>query len=211
MKRFLMFVLVLVAAAFGISPAQAVTITYTTSGSNAQVFLTPTSAGDITYPNSTFTLSEVLTFGDTSGGHYGQAFTYIPFVVSGSAFLNATVADLSLSDPNAKPLEWLTLELFEYTGTGTAYLGCVYGGSLCTLDARDVDPPAASIYSALVAGTQYLLKVGFGLCGCSGEFGGIDLTVATTPIPPAILMLVSALLGMGGMAWRRRRAAGSLA
>ena len=210
MKRFWMSMLVLFAAVLGVSPAQAVTITYSTSGSNAQVFLTPNSSGDITYPNSTFTLSEVLTFGDTSGGHYGQAFTYIPFVVSGPAFLNATVSDLSLSDPNAKPLEWLTLELFEYTGAGTAYLGCVYGGSLCTLDERDVDPPVASIYSALVAGTQYLLKVGFGLCGCAGEYGGIDLTVATTPIPPAILLFVSALLGMGGVAWRRRAGAGSI-
>ena len=57
-----------------------------------------------------------------------------------------------------------------------------------------------------MAGTQYLLRVGFGLCGCTGDYGGINLTVATTPIPPAILLFVSALLGMAGMAWRRRSA-----
>jgi hypothetical protein len=206
MKRILMAVLVLVAAAFGVTPAEAVTITYGTSGSNAQVFLNPTSSGDIT-ANSNFNLTEQLVFGDTSNGHYGEAITYIPFTVSSAAFLSATVADLNMSNPAATPLEWLTLSLYEYTGSGFSYLGCGSGSSLCTLQAYDSDPPVASIYSALVAGTQYLLRVGFGLCGCTGEFGGIQLTVATTPIPPAILMFVSALFGMGGMVWRRRRAA----
>jgi hypothetical protein len=210
MKRFLMSLLVLVAAAFGGTPAEAVTITYGTSGSNAQVFLNPTSSGDIT-ANSTFDLTEQLIFGDTSNGHYGEAITYIPFTVSSAAFLSATVADLSLSNPGATPLEWLTLSLYEYTGSGFSYLGCGSGSSLCTLQAYDSDPPVASIYAALAAGTQYLLRVGFGLCGCAGDFGGIQLTVATTPIPPAILMFVSALLGMGGVAWRRRTGAASMA
>src|SRR4051812_18091211 len=99
MKRFLMSMLVLVAVAFGAMPAKAVTITYSTSGSNAQVFLTPTSSGDISSPgHSTFSLTEKLTFGNTSGGTYGQAFTFIPFTVSATAFLSATVADLHLSD-----------------------------------------------------------------------------------------------------------------
>jgi hypothetical protein len=206
MKRFLMPVLVLVAAAFGVTPAQAVTITYGTSGSNAQVFLNPTSSGDIT-ANSTFDLTEQLVFGDTSNGHYGEAITYIPFTVASAAFISATVTDLSVSDGAASPLDWLTLSLYEYTGSGFSYLGCGSGSSLCTLQAYDSDPPVASIYSALAAGTQYLLRVGFGLCGCAGEFGGIQLTVATTPIPPAILLFASAVFGMGGMAWRRRRAA----
>jgi hypothetical protein len=207
MKRFLMSMLVLVAVAFGAMPAKAVTITYSTSGSNAQVFLTPTSSGDISFPgHSTFNLTEKLTFGNTSGGHYGEAYTFIPFTVSATALLSATVADLHLSNPGAKPLEWLSLALYAYTGTGTSYLGCGSGSSLCTLEQYDGAPPSASIYSTLVAGTQYLLRVGFGLCGCSGTFGGIQLTVATTPIPPAMLLFASALLGMGGVAWRRRRA-----
>lgn len=207
MKRLLMSTLVLVAVAFGAMPAKAVPITYSTSGSNAQVFLTPTSSGDISYPgDSTFNLAEKLTFGDTSGGnHYGQAFTFIPFTVSAPARLKATVTDLSLSNPDAKPLEWLSLALYAYTGSGMSYLACGSGSSLCTLEQYDADPPVASIYSALVAGTQYLLRVGFGLCGCSDDFGGIQLTVTTTPIPPAMLLFVSALLGMGGVAWRRRR------
>jgi hypothetical protein len=53
--------------------------------------------------------------------------------------------------------------------------------------------------------------VGFGLCGCSGSFGGIQLTVAATPIPPAMLLFLSALLGMGGVAWRRRQPAEAVA
>jgi hypothetical protein len=206
MKRLLLAMLVPVTLALGATPAKAVTITYSTSGSNAQVFLTPTTAGDIGYPpNSTFNLTERLTFGDTSNGHYGEAFTYIPFTVSASAFLSATATDLHLSDPSAKPLEWLTLSLYEYTGSGASYLGCGSGSSLCTLLEYDPDPPQASVYSALVAGTQYLLRVGFGLCGCSGDFGGIQLAVATTPVPPAMLLFLSALLGMGIVAWRRRQ------
>jgi hypothetical protein len=212
MNRLLMSMLVLVAVALGAMPAKAVTITYSTSGSNAQVFLTPTSSGDIGYPpNNTFNLTEQLTFGNTSGGHYGQAFTYIPFTVSSSGFMTATVSDLHLSNPSAKPLDWLSLALYEYTGSGMSYLGCGSGSSLCTLEQYDADPPVASIYSALVAGTQYLLRVGFGLCGCSGSFGGIQLTVAATPIPPAMLLFLSALLGMGGVAWRRRQPAEAVA
>jgi hypothetical protein len=207
MNRLLTSMLVMVVLALGALPAKAVTITYSTSGSTAQVFLTPTSTGDIGFPpNHTFTLNEVLTFGNTSGGHYGQAFTFIPFTVSASGFLSATVSDLALSDAGAKPLEWLNIALYEYTGSGTSYLNC--GSSvLCTELAYDADPPTASVASALFAGTQYLLRVGFGLCGCTGEYGGINLTVATTPIPPAMLLFVSALLGLGGVAWRRRRAA----
>lgn len=204
MNRLLMSMLVLLAVTWGAMPAEAVTISYSTSGSNAEVFVTPASTGDIGYPpSSTFNLSEVLTFGNTSGGHYGQAFTFIPFTVSTPGFISVTVSDLHLSDTNAKPLEWLSLALFEYSGA-TSYLSCSTGNSLCALDQYDADPPTASISAALAAGTKYLLKIGFGLCGCSGQYGGIQLTVATTPIPPAMLLFLSALAGMGGVAWRRR-------
>jgi len=208
MNRLLMALLVLTVTALGGMPANAVTISYDTSGSNAQVFLTPTSTGDIGYPpNSVFTLKEVLTFGNTSGGHYGESYAYIPFSVAANAFISATVNDLSLTDAGAKSLMWLTLTLFEYTGAGNPVLDCSSGSVLCTELAYDPDPPTASIAAALEAGTQYLLRVGFGLCGCTGQYGGIDLTVATTPIPPAMLLFISALMGMGGMALQRRRKA----
>jgi len=211
MNRLLMSALFLVALVLGAMPAKAVTITYSTSGSNTQVFLTPTSTGDISFPgNSLFTLSEKLTFG-TGAGHYGQAYTYIPFTVAENGYLSATVSDLHLTDSNAKPLEWLKIALYSYTGSGDSYLACGSGSALCTLLAYDPDPPTASISAALLAGTQYLLRVGFGLCGCSGQYGGINLTVATTPIPPALLMFMSALLGMGGVAWQRRRSVQAVA
>jgi hypothetical protein len=206
MNRLLMSMLVLAVVAFGAMPAKAVTISYSTSGSNAEVFVTPTSSGSIGTPNGTFHLSEILDFGDTSDGHYGQAYTYIPFTVSAATFMTATVNDLSLTDPNAKPLEWLSLALYEYTSP-TKYLKCGYTNSLCTLDEYDGDTPTSSISAALAVGTQYLLKIGFGLCGCTDQYGGIQLTVTTTPIPPALLLFLSALLGMGGVAWRRRQAA----
>lgn len=207
MNRFLTSALFLVALAIGVMPAGAATIpTYTTYGSNAEVFLTPTSSGEIGYPpNTNYSLNEVMTFGNTSGGHYGQAYTYIPFTVSGDGFITATVSDLKLTDAGANPLKWLNIALYEYTGSGMSYLGCGNGSSLCTELAYDAHPPTASVASALFAGTQYLLRVGFGLCGCSGEYGGINLTVATTPIPGALLLFVSALMGMGGFAWQRRR------
>ncbi|GAB2174732.1 hypothetical protein [Dongia sp. agr-C8] len=208
MNRLLMSVLFFAAVALGAMPAEAVTITYSTSGSNAEVFLTPTSSGDISGPNSDFNLSEVLDFGDTSNGHYGQAYTFVPFTVTKSMTLNATVTDLAVSDPGAKPLDWLTLSLFTYTGS--KYTNCG-ASALCTLQAYDSDPPAASIVAGLVAGTQYLLKIGFGLCGCSGDYAGINLSVTTTPIPPAILMFLSALLGTGVMIWRRQRGMASTA
>ncbi|WP_395020408.1 hypothetical protein [Dongia sp.] len=205
MNRFLMLMLFFAAVALGALPANAVTITYSTSGSNAQVFLTPTSSGNISGLNSSFSLSEVLDFGDTSNGHYGQAYTYIPFTVTNSMTLHATVTDLAVSDPGAKPLDWLTLSLFTYTGS--KYTNCG-ASALCTLEAYDSDPPSASIFAGVVAGTQYLLKIGFGLCGCAADYAGINLTVTTTPIPPALLLFMSALLGMGAMVWRRQWAAG---
>jgi hypothetical protein len=209
MNRLLMSLLVLAAAALGAMPAKAVTITYDTSGSNTQVFLTPTSTGDITYPgDSTFTLSETLTLGKKG---YGESYTYIPFAVAANAYLSATVNDLHLTDSNANPLEWLSLALYEYTGSGNPVLDCSSGSSLCTLLEYDPDRPTASIASAVVAGTQYLLQVGFGICGCAGQYGGINLAVATTPIPPALLLFMSALVGMGGVAWQRRRSAEAVA
>jgi hypothetical protein len=209
MNRLLMSLLVLVVVALGAMPAKAVTITYDTSGSNTKVFLTPTSTGDISYPwDSTFTLSEKLTFGKKG---YGESYTYIPFSVAANAFLSATVSDMHLTDSNAKPLEWMDLTLFAYTGGGDPVLDCASGSGLCSLLEFDSTKPTSSIASALVAGTQYLLRVGFGLCGCTGQYGGINLTVATTPIPPALLLFMSALLGMGGVAWQRRRAAEAVA
>jgi hypothetical protein len=209
MNRLLMFLLLLVAVTLGALPAKAVTITYDTSGSNTQVFLTPTSTGDISYPwDSTFTLSEKLTFGKKG---YGESYTYIPFSVAANAYLSATVSDMHLTDAKAKPLEWMDITLFAYTGSGDPVLACAGGSGLCSLLEFDSTKPTSSIASALVAGTQYLLRVGFGLCGCTGQYGGINLTVATTPIPPAILLFISALLGMGGVAWRRRRSAEAVA
>jgi hypothetical protein len=209
MNRLLMSLLVLVVVAFGAMPAKAVTITYDTSGSNTKVLLTPTSTGDISYPwDSTFTLSEKLTFVKKG---YGESYTYIPFSVAANAFLSATVNDMHLTDSNAKPLEWMDITLFAYTGSGDSVLDCASGSGLCSLLEFDSTKPTSSIASALVAGTQYLLRVGFGLCGCTGQYGGINLTVATTPIPPALLLFMSALLGMGGVAWQRRRSAEAVA
>ena len=209
MNRLLMSLLVLAVVALGAMPAKAVTITYDTSGSNTKVLLTPTSTGDITFPsNSTFTLSEKLTFLKKG---YGESYAYIPFSVAANAFLSATVDDLHLTDSNAKPLEWLDIALIQYTGAGDPVFDCASGSGLCSLLEFDSTPPTASIASALVAGTQYLLRVGFGLCGCTGQYGGINLTVATTPIPPALLLFMSALLGMGGVAWQRRRSVHAIA
>jgi hypothetical protein len=205
MNRLLMSLLVLVAVALGAMPAKAVTITYSTSGSNAEVFLTPTSIGDISGLNSVFNLKEVVDFGDTSNGHYGQAYTYIPFTVTAAMDLSATVTDLHVTDAGAKPLEWLSLSLFTYTGSKFTNCG---SSALCSLQAYDSTPPSAAIFfGGLVVGTQYLLKIGFGLCGCSADYAGINLAVTTTPIPPAVLMFLSALIGMGALTWRRRAVA----
>jgi hypothetical protein len=205
MNRLFMSLLALAALACGALPAQAVSITYSTSGSKAEVFLTPTSSGDISGLNSVFNLKEVLEFGDTSNGHYGQAYTYIPFTVTAAMDLNATVTDLAVSDGGAKPLDWLSLSLFSFTGSNFKSCG---SSALCTLEAYDSDPPSASIFFAgLVVGTQYLLKIGFGLCGCAADYAGIQLAVTTTPIPPAVVMFLSSLLGAGALTWRRRAAA----
>jgi hypothetical protein len=204
MNRFLTSVLFLVAVALGATRAEAVTITYSTSGSNAEVFLTPTSVGDISGLNSVFNLKEVLEFGDTSDGHYGQAYTYIPFTVTSAMSISATATDLAVSDAGAKPLSWLSLALYSYTGTNFKTCG---SSVLCSLIDYDGVPPSASIVGQLVVGTQYLLKVGFGLCGCSADYAGINLAVTTTPIPPAVLMFLSALLGMAALTWRRRAVA----
>jgi hypothetical protein len=210
MNRLRMSLLALVAVAFGALPAQAITISYTTAGSNADVAVTPTSSGDIAAPVSNFTMTESLFFIDTSNGHYGQSYTFIPFTVSGPTTLTATVNDLKLSDPGAKALEWLSIGLYEYTGGGFSYLTCGKPGSLCTLEAYDADPPTVSISSVLAAGTQYLLRIGFGLCGCSGDYGGITMTVATTPVPPALLLFLTGLGGFAGMALRRRSIAAAV-
>lgn len=208
MNRLLTSALFLVAVVLGAMPAKAVTIGYNTSGSTANVTLTKSVTGNISFPgNSSFQLNEKLKLGN--GGDYGQAYTYIAFTVAEKAYLNATVKDLHQTDSNAQALKWLSLSLYTYNGSGNPTLGCGAGGALCTLVKQDVDPPTASISAALLAGTQYLLRVGFGLkepwWECGDVYGGIKLAVATTPIPPALLMFMSALLGMGGVAWQRRR------
>src|SRR5690242_16918185 len=157
MKRLLKSVLVLVAVAWGAISAQAATIpTYSTSGSNAEVFHTPTVSGDISGLNSVFNLKEVLELGDTSGGHYGQEYIYIPFVASADMDLTATATDLNVSDSGAVPLKWLSLALYSYTGSKFTNCG---SSALCSLIDYASTPPDATVFGSLVAGTQYLLKV----------------------------------------------------
>jgi hypothetical protein len=67
-----------------------------------------------------------------------------------------------------------------------------------------VSNPAASLFLALAGGAYHILVTGTALGG-----GGIyNLNVATTPLPPALLLFGTALAGLTWLSRRRRLAAG---
>jgi hypothetical protein len=185
-------------------------IIYDSSNSAAKVQIVTVTTGDLDV-GSTFNLVDALKFKDTSKGKYGELITYIPITVSSSATLDLTITDLlgttigTNMTANKSP-EWFRVQLFTYDPLTTDYSDC--NSSLCSLvPGTQKTSLSASIIADLVAGTHYLLKIGFGICGCTGTIGGINLsaTLTATPIPPSLLLMMTALLSMGGAAWLRSK------
>jgi hypothetical protein len=202
MKRHIIAVIAACALGVGALPAKATTISTDTFGSTAHVAVTTIPDGELK-AGHTFNLIDFLTYiPPSTGSHYGQVFTYIPFSVAKNQTFTATMTDLLGSNgANISP-EWANIELFQYTGDD--YLGCGNGSALCSAVPNTYSAGLpSSIYANLVGGVEYLLKIGYGLCGCVGDIGGIQLSATVTPIPPAMLMLLTALAAMGGIAWRR--------
>ena len=205
---------VLAALVLGAASAQASAITdpiiYDSSNSAAKVQVVTVANGDLDN-GSTFTLVDALKFKSIAGGTYGELITYIPISVISSSTLSVQISDLLGTTigtnmvANKSP-EWFRAQLFTYDPTTTDYSDC--NQSLCSLVPGTTRTSlGASIIADLVAGTNYLLKIGFGICGCTGTIGGIQLaaTLTATPIPPSLLLLLTALLSVGGTAWLRAK------
>jgi hypothetical protein len=205
---------VLAALVMGAASAQASAITdpiiYDSSNSVAKVQVVTVASGDLDN-GSTFTLIDALKFKNTAAGAYGELVTYIPISVLSSATLTVQISDLLGTKigtnmvANKSP-EWFRAQLFTYDPTKVDYSDC--NKSLCSLvPGTQKTSLGASIMADLVAGTNYLLKIGFGICGCTGTIGGIQLAAALTetPIPSSLLLLLTALISAGGAAWLRAK------
>jgi len=206
MNRILMSIIALGLLAFQGLPASATTIATSTAGSVTTLAVATTPTGTLDTGQS-FGLKDEAFVLDSSSGHYSQVYTYIPFTTTGGGAFSASASDLHDTIPGDLQLKWMSLKLFTYTGTGFQFTQCAGGSPLCSLiDYGSGDPSTVS--AVLAAGTQYLLQIGYGFCGCSGDQAGIQLTanIAATPLPPASLMFLTALMAVCGIGWTRRRA-----
>lgn len=61
-------------------------------------------------------------------------------------------------------------------------------------------------YAGLMVGKQYFLDLGGKYKGAFNQYGG-QISVAATPIPPALLLFVTAIGGLGFLGYRRNLAA----
>ncbi len=201
MKRFLTAIIAACALGAAAVPASATTITTDTFGSNAHVTATTIDSG-VLGAGHTFNLIDYLTYIDTTNGHYGQVYTYLPFSVAKGQILTATMTDLKGSYGANKTPDWANIQLFQYTGDD--YSSCGSPSLLCSVVPGTYSAGLPSTMVAnLVGGVNYLIRIGFGLCGCSGDITGIQLTATVTPIPPALIMFLTALIGLGFAVWSR--------
>jgi hypothetical protein len=99
--------------------------------------------------------------------------------------------------------------VLDFTLTGNLNFGVtlVGGGNTIQLGSLNsmVSTTGELTVAGLVAGTQYFLSIIGEACSCSKY--QFDMSVAATPIPPAIIMFLTGLAGLGGFAWYRRSAA----
>jgi hypothetical protein len=68
---------------------------------------------------------------------------------------------------------------------------------------------SAVVYSfaGLLTGKQYFLDIGGKYKGLFNQYGGQLSAAATTPVPPALLLFVTAIGGLGFMGYRRKMSA----
>jgi hypothetical protein len=94
---------------------------------------------------------------------------------------------------------------FDFTG-GDDYLHFFYltDGNLTALTSLAALPASSSDIIAFLGGGSPEASGQFNFGALSGLNFEIALTTATTPIPPALPLFVSALGGLGFMTWRRR-------
>lgn len=64
-----------------------------------------------------------------------------------------------------------------------------------------------SILTTIAAGQSDFVRIDYGDVAANTFRAGIDLKIAAVPLPPALLMLGTALFGLGLLGWRRARAA----
>jgi hypothetical protein len=104
----------------------------------------------------------------------------IAYQVANNASSSSVLVSLSVSNP---PVGFPTSVL-----AAAAFNSCV--------------PGSCSFFS-----TFNIPTTGFSFLSGTLNFGSLNVSVATTPIPAALPLLVSALGGLGFVGWRRRRAA----
>jgi hypothetical protein len=143
-----------------------------------------------------------------NGGYYSYA-TFLPlgpnevvndtFNFNVASGLNAITTGIALnSNPAAQgPFGVANLTIAWFNGvTPIGSLNVTDGDGLLT-------NPSASLFLALAAGTYHILVTGTALT--AGGF--YNLNVATTPLPPALILFGTALAGLTWLGRRRRSAA----
>jgi hypothetical protein len=137
----------------------------------------------------TLSLGDVGTVTGSVEGN-GVAFEHFVSFTSGGTVGSIAGTPVTLSAPNGDVLTDIAGLMYDVIGNG----GVIASGT-----------SPSSVFAALEAGEDYLLRI----TGTSGGTlgGNYKVDVAITPIPAAALLLAPALAGLGYMGVRRRKSA----
>jgi hypothetical protein len=102
--------------------------------------------------------------------------------------------------------------VLDFTLKGTiALTDLVLSNGLSSLNLGALPPSGSITLSSLMTGTKYFLDVIGAACSCSRyDLEIADVKIGTTPIPPALLLFITAVGGLGAVGWRRRKTAPAL-
>jgi hypothetical protein len=117
----------------------------------------------------------------------------ITFTITNESFISGTLTNLVIN---------VTLPFF-----GTFSILNISGLSATLVGPLTIDSNGNFSYAGVLAAGNYLINVTGTTTGILGGAYHIAVTAATTPIPGALLLFMTAMGGMAGVAgWRRRRA-----
>jgi hypothetical protein len=188
MKRFLVPALLVVALLFSFAAA-------------------PAEATSITLVKSTF---KNLGAGDSTDTEQVKPWEFVvthDFGSFNSAFIDKykfTIADLETL--GLKITTWghvLQMNIDILDSTGHSVLPALISFTDLNGPTVNVLTFTDALLATMLLSPYLVLKVTGAFCACAGY------SIAVFPLPPAAIMFLTALLGMGGLAWRRRQTAGA--
>ena len=187
MKRFLVPVLFVAALAFSFAaPAQATSITLVKSS------FTNLTSGDSIDTEQTHPWEFVVSH---DFGEFNDSF------VDTFKFTIADLETLAFRVTTWGHVLSMNFELLDSNGNSLQSIPGLFtdvtGNNATVLTFTD------ALLAQLLASPYLILKITGAFCSCAGY------SVAVFPLPPAVIMFLTALLGMGGIAWHRHRMAGA--